>query len=162
MDAAKKADGLAELAAFLDGPKRVNVDGKEYDLAKLRPIDLAEARNWLVQKRSEHLLATFRHTPIDPASFGQALAAIECTPISVFEVTHHASGRLKLIHLSMIRAGGTMDYRALEQDLDPMSQDELYAYCMWISGCLDTPVSAEGADDDAPLSTPPATTSSAG
>ncbi len=159
MDAAKKADGLAELAAFVDENKRVTVGGTEYELAKLRPIDLAEARNWIVKKRSEHLLETFRNTPIDPASFGAALAAIECTPLSVFEVTHHASGRLKLIHLSLTRAGGSMTLKGLEQNLEPLSQDKLYAYCMWISGCLDSPEPSTG-DDDAPLSTPAVTTSS--
>ena len=153
----KKADALKEISDFLDGPKMVMVGGKEYGLAKLRPVDLADARDWVVGKRSDRFMLANRHTPLDSATRAQVLAAIECAPLSIFDVIQEPHGRLRLIFLSVTRLAATngkppMTMAQLEKQLDPTTQDELYAFVMWVSGCLPEPTSDQGADDDAPLS----------
>ncbi len=161
----KKADALRELSEFCDRPKRVSIGDQEYEIAKLRPVDLADARDWVVSKRTARFMLATRHTPLDSATRAQTLAGIECAPLSIYDVIQDPHGRLRLIFLSVTRLAATngkpsMTMKELEAQLDPTTQDELYAFVMWISGCLPEPVSDQEADDDAPLSSPSDTTAS--
>ncbi|MCZ6654868.1 MAG: hypothetical protein O7D91_17805 [Planctomycetota bacterium] len=158
-------DALKEISDFLDRPKLVSVGGQDYALAKLRPVDLADARDWVVNKRSARFMLANRHVPLDSDTRAKTLAAIECAPLSIYDVIQDPHGRLRMIFLSVTRLAATdrkqpLTMKELEAQLDPTTQDELYAFVMWISGCLPEPVSDQEADDDAPLSSQADTTAS--
>jgi len=156
----KPKDALAKLSAFADGPRQVSVGGQLYDLCKLRPIDLAEARDFVVRMRIERHLTTTRHMTLEPAVRAQTMAAIECHPLSLYDVAADPLGRIKLIHASLVRAGANLSVKQVQDNLEPTMQDQLYAYVLWISGVIESPDLEE--HEDGPLSTPTDSTVSPG
>jgi hypothetical protein len=160
MDQGEKNDAIAGLAAFITDNRQVSVGGKMYELAKLRPIDLATARNHVVQCRIERHVETTRFMNFEATVRAKALAEIECSPLSLFDVMADPDGRLKLIHLSLVRAGSGMTMRQMIDGLDPTLQDELYAYVLWVSGVIKEPTLEE--DTSLPQETPAVSTASSG
>lgn len=154
-----KADALGALATFLDESKSVMVGGQKFELSKLRPIDLAKARDYVVQTRVERHLGTTRYMNLEPTVRAKVLAELETAPLSLYDVMQDVEGRLKLIHLSVERAGAKMSLSNLREGLDPVNQDELFAYVLWISGVIDEPA---GGEEDGPLATPADTMPSLG
>ena len=159
-DEKKKKDALAGLASFIDDNRKVSVGGKLFELAKLRPSDLAEARNYIVRCRIELHAEITRYMNFEPAVRATAMAEIECAPLSLYDVMQHPDGRIKLIHLSLARAGSQMPLLALRDALDPTMNDELYAYVLWISGVIEGPT-LDG-DDANPPEAPTDTTATLG
>lgn len=157
--ATKVPDALREVSEWMNLPKEVEVGGKAYELYKLSPADLVEARDYIVNRRVRRHLENTRGFNIDPSVRSQTLAAIECAPMSVFDVVHDADGRVKLLHLSASKGDGfSMTVGAMNKNIKPMSQNESYAYVLWISGIGFAPGSQE--DEDGPLSPQKDTTSS--
>lgn len=163
MEDTKKADALKEISDFLDRPKLVIVGGKEYELAKLRPVDLADARDYVVTKRTWRFLDSCQTRFFDAPTRAQTIAAIECAPLSIYDVLQDPHGRLRLIWLSVTRLassnGSPPPMKQFEKQLDPMTENELYAFVMWISGIVPDPASDQEADEN-PLSSDEATTPS--
>jgi hypothetical protein len=156
-----KTDALAGLAAFIgDTDRRVSVGGTLYELAKLRPSDLAKARNHVVKCRIERHVETTQFMNFEPLVRAKALAEIECAPLSLFDVMADPDGRIKLIHLSLSRAGTPMPLAKLGETLDPTLQDELYAYVLWVSGVIKEPTLED--DPTRPPETPADMTASSG
>jgi len=156
----KPKDALAKLAAFVDTTRQVSVGGQLYDLAKLRPIDLANARDYVVRMRIERHLNTTKNMNLEAAVRAQTMAAIECSPLSLYDVMADPIGRLHLLYSSLMRAGANLSIKQVQDGIDPTMQDELYAYVLWISGVIKSPDLEE--HEDGPLSTPTDSTASPG
>ena len=157
-----KQDALGAMAAFIDDNRQVSVGGVKYELAKLRPIDLAEARNYVVKRRTERFIETTGTMPFEPTIMAKAMAEIQCAPLSLFEVMQDPDGRIKLLHLSMTRAGAKMPLLRMQADFDATLQDELYAYVLWVSGVIAEPILDPAVDEADPTEVPDATTVSSG
>lgn len=134
-----KTDALAGLARFLTSPRQVSINGTKYGLAKLRPIDLANGRDYVVQRRIERHVETTRYMNFEPIVRAKALAEIECAPLSLYDVMQDPDGRLKLLFSSLTRGGTSITLEDLRQKLDPIEADEIYAYVLWISGVIKEP-----------------------
>jgi hypothetical protein len=151
-------DALREVSEWMDRPKTVEVGGQTYELTKLRPADLADARDYVVNRRIRRHLENTRGFAIDAMVRAQTIAAIECAPLSIYEVMADADGRIKLLHSSLSRTDGfSMTVSALREKMAPMVQNQLYAYVLWISGVGFAPGTEE--DEDGPLSSEPDMTS---
>jgi hypothetical protein len=155
-----KNDALGAMAAFIDDNRQVSVGGVKYELAKLRPIDLAAARDYVVQLRTERFIGTVQHKPFEPTIMAKAMAEIQCAPLSLFDVMQDPDGRIKLLHLSMTRAGAKMPLMRMQADFDATLQDELYAYVLWVSGVLPEPILDPSPDEADPTEAEATTVSS--
>lgn len=162
MNKKTKEDALGAMAAFIDDNRQVSVGAVKYDLAKLRPIDLAAARNYVVQRRTERFIGTVSTMPFEPTIMAKAMAEIQCAPLSLFDVMQDPDGRIKLLHLSMTRAGAKMPLMRMQADFDATLQDELYAYVLWVSGVIPEPILDPAPDDEADPTEEAATTVSSG
>jgi hypothetical protein len=145
----KGTNQLRDIAAYLDAPKHIRVGDKDYDLVQLTVADLAAARDHVVDRRIHRYLSTVRGAALNDNVLAKTMAEIECAPLLTYDVIDDAEGRLKLLHLSLTRAGGSMTLDRMRADLKPMVHRQLFAYLLWISGCQDSP--AEGGDSESPL-----------
>lgn len=155
-----KQDALGHLARFINDPVTISVAGTRYTIAKLRPIDLARAREYMVAQRIRTFMDTTGNMPLEPSVRASALAEIQCTTISILDVMNDADGRLFLLHASLAIAGFQTTVEKLKNALDPIEADEIYAYVLWISGVLKTPQLE--ADDADPLAASPGKAPSTG
>lgn len=150
MTESRTDEAVRELAAFASENRSIRIGDKDYELSKLRPIDLAVTRDYVVDRRIKANVESTRRMSFDPTTRAKMMAEIQCTPLTTFDLIQDASGRIKLLHLSLVRGGHKVTIEEVG-DMEAVLQDELFAYCAWISGILIEPIVPEGSAD--PLET---------
>lgn len=143
-------EAVRELAAFASDNRSIRIGDTDYDLSKLRPSDLAKARDYVVDLRIKANVASTGRMTFEPTLRAKMMAEIQCAPLTTFDLIQDAAGRIKLLHLSLIRGGykGTIEHVG---EMEAVLQDELFAYCAWISGLFPEPIEPESSAD--PLET---------
>lgn len=122
-------DDTKDLQELSDVPTPVvTMSGATYNLAPLRPADIAIAAKFIVSERRKELIDGCRKDgiPLPDSVLAEALAKISCTPVALAELLNHWEGRLKLLHLSMVRGGHNIVYSKFRDGLDPIDHNELF------------------------------------
>lgn len=150
MAGSKTDEAVRELAAFASDNRSIRIGETDYELTKLRPSDLAKARDYVIDLRIKANVKSTGGMPWDPTTRAKMMAEIQCAPLTTFDLIQDPAGRIKLLHLSLVRGG----YKGKIEEVGEMEavlQDELFAYCAWISGLFPEPIDPEGSAD--PLET---------
>lgn len=142
----KREDALARLADFASDNRSIRVGDTDYELTKLKPIDLAVARDYVVDGRLKANIKSTGGMTFDAPTRAKMMAEIQCAPLSTWDLIQDPLGRIELLRLSLSRGGQTFT-RAQVGEINPVQQDELFAYCAWISGLLPEPGVPEGSAD---------------
>lgn len=143
-------EAVRALADFASDNRSIRIGDTDYELSKLRPSDLAKARDYVVDLRIKANVKSTGGMTFHPTMRAKMMAEIQCAPLTTFDLIQDSGGRIKLLHLSLVRGGHKV---TIEQvgDMEAVLQDELFAYCAWISGILPEPIEPEGGAD--PLET---------
>lgn len=142
-------DDTKDLQELADVPTPVvTMSGATYNLAPLKPDDIATAAKFIIAERRKELIDGCRKDgiPLPDSVLAEALAKISCTPVAMSDLFNHWEGRLKLLHLSMVRGGHNMPYVKFRQSLDPIDHNDLLDSLARISS-----LKREDKDGDAPL-----------
>lgn len=99
--------------------------GATYELAKLRPQDVAKAAEDMIAARRKSFINDLRGIPLPDPVLAEALAKISCTPIALTEILQSWEGRMRLLHLSVVRGGHAIGYNQFVADLDPIDHNDL-------------------------------------
>lgn len=142
----KREDALARLADFASDNRSIRVGDTDYELTKLKPIDLAVARDYVVDARIKANVKSTGGMTFDPSTRAKMMAEIQCAPLSIWDLIQDPLGRIRLLHLSLDRGGHKFTI-AQVGEMDAVQKDTLFAYCAWISGVLLEPVAPEGSAD---------------
>lgn len=139
----------SNLQDIADVAETVSIGGKDFKLAPLRPVDIAEAAVFVRSERRNEFLRGIRMEAaiLPPAVIAETLSAIQCKAVTLTDVLDDWNGRLKLLHLSIRRAGDAMKYDALCKDIDPVNHNILLDVLLWVSGLI----KPEQAGDPVPL-----------
>lgn len=136
----------SELSGLADTTVTVMVAGEAIPLKRLRPIDLAQATEFVRQRRLADADKTLPWNAIVAESRGAVLAKIACTPVTIFECLDDWHGRMKLIHVAVRRAGRNLSFEELADKLDPIGADEFFWLLAELSGIAKRPKEAPPAD----------------
>lgn len=127
----EKNDDLDNLS---DARIRMNIGGKEYVLAKLRPGDIAD----LVARERSAAMSAFtnaaRGMMLGDGERGRALAEITLADFPVSKVIDHPEGRLRMLHAALKRGGTDMTWDQVRNDIPIEILSELVRVLLWCSG----------------------------
>jgi len=126
-------ESLADLA---DVPMTISVGGTDYPIRKLRPIDLAEASEWVVTERKNKYLKNATVNEVLNPLHAEVLSRLELSTLDAHGLCHDPIGRMKLVELAMRRAGSKMTYAQIVNDLDPQHSSMLFRKLCVVSGLL--------------------------
>lgn len=117
-----------------DAKIRMNIGGKEYILAKLRPGDIADLT---ARQRSADMSAftdAARTMLLADGERGKGLAEIIGADYPTSKVINHPEGRLRLLHASLTRGGTEMTWDQVRNDIPIDILTDLHRVLLWCSG----------------------------
>ena len=155
----KENEGLQEIADLAAGARTIRIGSEDYELEPLTPGDLAQAHYYLTQRRTMRFIEMTSGLPLGD-QFAKGLSLIQASPIGLSDLIDDRETALKMIHLSLLRAGKkTITLPDLTRQLEPVRQAVWMGILFRISGLEKLPEVEDGVKRP---SMPPADTTSSG
>jgi hypothetical protein len=130
------SEDLKDLEAVADAPDMVvAIGGQEYPIAPLRPIDIVKAQKFLnAERRKEFCQSCRGQNPLPEAVMADTLARMACQPVTLSNLLDNWEGRLMLLHLSLVRGGHSITFKALCETMGPIEHQQLIAAMEHVTG----------------------------
>lgn len=113
---------------------RVEIGGTVYEMAQIRPGDLASAQTWMRDKAMSAFLDSTQRLRMLEGERAKGLATIVMTPFPLTQVIDDALGRLYLLHLSLKAAGSKLTWEQVQNDIPIEIIQDLTRILLWVSG----------------------------
>lgn len=142
-----------ELMEVVGGKRTIKVGEEEITLAPLEVGDIADASEFLLQIRANRFMKNPLCATMNDDVKGKAIAEIFGQKVSVFDLVDDRTGAIKLLELSMIRAGKKVSFDGVKTMLGQVDNAIWLPLLCDISGI--TTKREPVAEGDAPLPVSP-------
>lgn len=120
---------VKQIQSVSDRPITLWLNGKEMQLSKLRPADIASAADYVRTLRVKQYQASITAEPAMIGIYSDAIAKIQCQPVSLADVLDDWNGRVKLVQLALSRAGQRITEAQVAEQLEHARDDFWFILC---------------------------------
>jgi hypothetical protein len=123
------ASDVKQIDNVSDRPITLWLDGQEMKLGKLRAPDFAVAADYVRTIRTRQYQQTVTAEPGMADIYAKAIAAIQCTPVTIADCLDDWNGRIKLVQLALMRANVRMTEAQVAERLEHDRGEFFFVLC---------------------------------